>query len=220
MLKFHVLWIRVLNNGIKFVINSSIINTLNTGNFSDQSITNFIIATFNNALLFGGVPEDIRSVYIHGNVGHRHVYGYVMYIRRYRSASIHIGTWRIKRDFSKCATYWGGWQVLAHEIAHLVGIGSGHYLRHGNIHLNVTKELLLESLPSEIAIPATYYLLIDYLLGIECKGGYSKASRDFIINELNRLTNDYLIDVKHYINCSVVLRSLIRSCNSRLMRYA
>lgn len=213
------MWVRALNNGgVKYVINRSVIDILNIGGFDNQGITNFIITMFNNARSFG-VPEDIRSVYIHGNVGHRHVYGYVMYIRRYRSVSIHIGAWRIKRDFNKCAAYWG-WQVLAHEIAHLVGIGGSHYLGHGNIHLNVAKELLLESLPLEIAIPATYYLLVDYSLGIECKKGYSKASRDFIISELNKLTNNYLIDAKYYLNCSSALRSLINSCNSHLTLHA
>ncbi len=76
--------------GVKYVINRSVIDILNIGGFDNQGITNFIITMFNNARSFG-VPEDIRSVYIHGNVGHRHVYGYVMYIRRYRSVSIHIG---------------------------------------------------------------------------------------------------------------------------------
>ncbi len=206
--------------GVKYVINRSVIDILNIGGFDNQGITNFIITMFNNARSFG-VPEDVRSAYIHGNVGHRRVYGYVMYIRRYRSVSIHIGTWRIKHDFSKCAAYWGGWQVLAHEIAHLVGIGGGHYLRHGNVHLNVAKELLLESLPlGGIAIPATYYLLVDYSLGIECKKGYSKTSRGLITSELNRLINNYLIDAKYYLNCSSALRSLIRSCSPHLMLHA
>ncbi|WP_243671208.1 hypothetical protein [Vulcanisaeta sp. JCM 16161] len=177
------LWIRVRGNGTQYNIDSSVINLLNVGKFDTRSIIDFIIAMFNNAYLFG-VPENLRSIYVHGNVSFRRVYGYVMYISRYRSASIHVGARRIRRDFGNCAAYWG-WQVLAHEIAHLVGVGGGHYLRHGGIHLSVTKELLLGSLPMEVAISAVCYLLVDYSLGIECKRGYPASLSGQIINELS-----------------------------------
>ncbi|MGC8607661.1 MAG: hypothetical protein ACP5GZ_07520 [Vulcanisaeta sp.] len=210
---FLDLWVKVLNNGVRYSISHSIINLLSTKDFKDNSIINFIITMFNNAYSFG-VPEDIRSVYIHGNVGYRRVYGYVMYIRRYRSVSIHVGVSHIKHDFGNCANYWG-WQVLAHEFAHLVGIGGGHYLRHGNVHLNVAKELLLGSLPTEIAIPSTYYLLIDYSLG-DCKRGYSSVSRRLVIDELDRLVGDYSINPGYYINCSDRLLSLMNTCSKHM----
>ena len=210
-------WIKARIDGTRYNISRSVINLLSTGNLNGNDIVNFIITMFNNAHYFG-VPDGLRSVYVHGNARYRHVYGYVMYIRRYGSVSIHVGVGRIRRDFGDCAAYWG-WQVLAHEIAHLVGVGGGHYLRHGNIHLSVAKYLLLESLPREIALPSIYYLLIDYLLGIECKRRYSRASNRFIIDELNKLTNNHVIDVKHYIDCSTALSSVIKSCDRYLMGY-
>ncbi|WP_243674954.1 hypothetical protein [Vulcanisaeta distributa] len=170
-----------MSNGVRYNVSYSIISLLSAYGAGAKRIVDFVISMFNNAHYFG-VPGDLRSVYVHGNVGYRRVYGYVMYIRRFRSVSIHIGgVSRIRREFGDCAAYWGGWQVLAHEIAHLVGVGGGRYLRHGSIHLSVAKELLLETLPLEIAVPSTYYLLIDYSLGIECKRGYSGGFRGSLL---------------------------------------
>ncbi|BDR91519.1 hypothetical protein Vsou_06120 [Vulcanisaeta souniana JCM 11219] len=207
------MWVKAVNYGVNYSISESVINLLRGNALGESDVVSFIIAMFNNARLFG-VPGDVRSVYVHGRVSYRHVYGYVMYIRRYNSVSIHISSGRIRHDFSNCAVYWG-WQVLAHEIAHLVGVGGGHYLRHSHTHLNVARELLLTSLPAEVAAPSVYYLLIDYSLS-NCKRGYSRVSRDFVLNELNRVINDHAIDAKHYLNCSDKLRSIINSCS----RYA
>ncbi len=134
-----------------------------------------------------------------------------MYIRRYGSVSLHIGVGRIRRDFGNCAPYWG-WQVIAHEIAHLVGVGGNHYLRHGNVHLSVAKALLLDSLPTSVAGPAIYYLLIDYSLG-RCKRGYSRVSMNFVTKELGRVVSDFMIYEEYYLNCSRRLRSIIKVCD-------
>ncbi|WP_243666899.1 hypothetical protein [Vulcanisaeta sp. JCM 16159] len=112
-----------MSNGVSYNVSYSIISLLNAYGTGARRIVGFVISMFNNAYYFG-VPGDLRSVYVHGNVGYRRVYGYVMYIRRFRSVSIHIGVSRIRREFGDCAAYWG-WQVLAHEIAHLVGVGGG-----------------------------------------------------------------------------------------------
>ncbi len=210
-----MMWVRAVSHGANYSISESVINLLRGNMLKRLDVVNFIITIFNNARLFGA-PGDIHSAYVHGRVSYRHVYGYIMYIRRYNSVSIHISSGRIRHDFSNCAAYWG-WQVLAHEVAHLVGVGGGHYLRHSHTHLNVAKELLLTSLPAEVAVPSIYYLLIDYSLS-DCKRGYSKVSRDFVLNELDRVINDHAIDVEHYLNCSVKLRSIIDSCNRYVRR--
>lgn len=209
------MWVKLLSNGTKYSISDTVISLLSVGDFEVKHVVEFILRMFDEARLFG-VPGDLRSVWVHGSVSYRHVYGYVMYIRRYRSVSLHISSGRIRRDFGKCAAYWG-WQVLAHEIAHLVGVGGGRYLGHGNVHLSVTRELLLNVLPVSISAPATYYLFLDYSLS-NCKRGYSRVDGDSVISGLRKMINDFAIDESRYINCSGKLRNVINSCGRKTLR--
>ncbi|PLC68245.1 hypothetical protein B7L70_04490 [Vulcanisaeta sp. EB80] len=200
------LWIRVTRDGIEYNFSHPIIKLLSIND--DFDVIDTIIKMFNNAYP-RGVPM-IRSIWIYGRAIYRHTYGHVMYVKRYNSVSIHISSGRIRRDFGKCSPYWG-WQVLGHEIAHLVGVGGGHYLSHGSVHLSVTRELLMESLPLSVSIPSIYYLLIDYLLS-GCKRGYSRVRTDSVLYELRNVITNYDVDTNYYLGCSRRLVSVLRSC--------